>query len=569
MPKAKSDAYRRSVRSAAVLGALLAAACGSSGGSDDNPTGPSARTTVGTIAGTTLASGAEAFLGVPYAKPPVGALRFRAPEPIGKWDGVLSAKALKPACSQNANNDYARIANEDCLYVNVYRPAGTKAGAALPVYVYIHGGGYTAGYGGDYDGSKIAITDDEVVVMVDYRLNVFGFLATPELTAEQGITGNYGLRDQQEALRWVQANIAAFGGDPGNVTIGGQSAGAMSVCAQFASPLAAGLFQRIIMQSGVCTAATIQAAQKGSVNYLKHLGCTGTAAEVLSCLRSKTADEILDATVATADKSFTGYGGAGAVVDGSFLEQAPLEAITSGAFNHVPALIGNVHDEITGMAYAQAFTATSNPPAVVDQPTFEAWAAKLLGTAHADHLDLVKTYYHVSDFQKPIYAYGAIVNDSGWMMGLASCPQRRLAKTMADALGRYGLPVYDYEFNDQTMPEQRSIGTGQPATDKTKFIDPTISLGAYHAGDLKYTIGFETLTELNPAQLVLSDEVVKYWGAFVRRGDPNVPGQASWTPYAVNRDVMSFELPHSKLEADADFDANHRCSLVWEATVPQ
>jgi para-nitrobenzyl esterase len=344
------------------------------------------------------------------------------------------------------------------------------------------------------------------------------------------------------------------------VTIGGQSAGAMSVCVQLASPLAAGLFQRAIMQSGMCTASTVQSMYKSSAPFVQHLGCTGNAAQVLSCLRSKSAADILHATAADSSSGYSGYGGS-PTIDGHFLNQAPLDAFASGNFNHVPVLIGNVHDEFSGMAYAMAFTATSSPAPVTDQATFEAWAAKLSST----RLDLIKAHYDVTEFAKPIYAYGAIVNDSGLMVGLANCPQRRLTKTLSDALAPYGLPVYGYAFNDVTMPEQRSLGTGLAATDKSKFLDPTISLGAYHAGDLKYTIGFETLTELSAAQLVLSDEIVKYWGAFVRQGDPNVSGQATWTPYATARDVMSFELPHSTLQTDAEFDAAHRCTAVWDA----
>jgi carboxylesterase type B len=558
-----SSILRRIGRYAALLGALsLAAACGSSGSSSNK--GPTVQASVGAITGTTLTSGAEAFLGVPYAEPPVGDLRFRAPVPVGKWDGVLSATALKGTCSQLVNNDSPKIVNEDCLYVNVYRPAGTKAGAKLPVYAYIHGGGYTAGSAGDYDGSKIALANGMVVVMVEYRLNAFGFLATPALTAEQGITGNYGLRDQQEALRWVKQNIDAFGGDPDNVTVGGQSAGGMSVCVQLASPLAAGLFQRAIIQSGACTANTVETAYSSAAAYLTHLGCTGTATEVLSCLRSKSAADILDATAASTDGTYSGLS-VNAIVDGDFLAKAPLAALASGDFNHVPVLIGVVHDELSGSAYSKAFTATSSPAAVTDQATFEAWAAKLVPS----RLDLVKASYHVTDFEKPIYAFRGLYDDSGVAMGymVGSCPERNLAKTLSDALAPYGLPLYFYEFNDQTMPEQRSLGTGLAATDKTKFLDPTVSLGAYHAGDLKYTIGFETLTELNTAQLVLSDEIVKYWGAFAAIGDPNVDGQATWVPYATARDVMSFELPNSKLETDAAFDADHRCTAVWNASL--
>src|SRR5690348_11209570 len=248
------SAPRRPARLAAACCAALAAltltaagATAARAGTATKDDAPVVTTSDGAVRGAAAGTVNE-FLGLPYAAPPTGNLRWRAPQPAAAWTGVRDATTFGPSCPQ-APSPFAPPGpfSEDCLYLNVYTPAA-RPGANRPVLVWIHGGGLVQDGARDYDGTKLA-ADGVVVVTINYRLGALGFLAHPAL-ASHGAAGNYGLMDQQAALRWVQRNIARFGGDPGNVTIAGQSAGGLSVLAQMVSPSARGLFQRAIVQSG-------------------------------------------------------------------------------------------------------------------------------------------------------------------------------------------------------------------------------------------------------------------------------------------------------------------------------
>jgi carboxylesterase type B len=215
------------------------------------------------------AEGTDQFLGIPYAAPPAGSLRWAAPQPAQRWHGIRQATSYGGRCAQLASGNGPRVDNEDCLYLNVYTPPGHHG--RLPVLFMIHGGGLTTGAGDQHDGSLIVNTDHIVVVSVNYRLSVFGFLNVPGLggPALTG-SGNYGLLDQEAALRWVHRNIAAFGGDPAKVTIDGESAGGWSVCALMTSPPARGLFRGAIMQSGgTCPTRTAADAQAAGLAFAK------------------------------------------------------------------------------------------------------------------------------------------------------------------------------------------------------------------------------------------------------------------------------------------------------------
>ena len=196
------------------------------------------------------------FLGIAYAAPPVGALRWRPPQPVAAWTGVHPADHYGNVCAQPSSGDGPGSTSEDCLYINVQRPALGDTRQRLPVYVYIHGGGLTTGDGSYFNMEKIVRETGVIGVTFNYRLGVFGFLAHPGLTAEQGESGNYGFLDQQAALRWLRRNVAAFGGDPSRVTVGGESAGGWSVCAHLVSPGSRGLFAQAIIQSGSCQTET-------------------------------------------------------------------------------------------------------------------------------------------------------------------------------------------------------------------------------------------------------------------------------------------------------------------------
>ena len=256
------------------------------------------RTDRGLIQGT-YAEGTDQFLGVPYAAPPVGALRWAAPQPPPRWAGVRQATSYGGRCAQLASGNGPRVDNEDCLYANVFTPPGARAqspGGGLPVLVMIHGGGLTTGAGDQHDGSLIVTTDHIIVVSINYRLGPFGFLDLPGLgTSASTASGNFGLLDQEAALRWVQRNIAAFGGDPAKVTIAGESAGGWSDCALLASPPARGLFRGVIMESGSCASQSPATAQAASLAFAKQAGCPD-AASAAACLRALPEQTLLDAS---------------------------------------------------------------------------------------------------------------------------------------------------------------------------------------------------------------------------------------------------------------------------------
>ncbi|HTU29466.1 MAG TPA: carboxylesterase family protein [Solirubrobacteraceae bacterium] len=280
--------------------------------------GPVVMTAQGKVRGLATRTTDE-FLGVPYAAPPVGRLRWRAPQPAARWRGVRPARTLPPACPQNESPDGPPSTDESCLYLDVYRPRGVKAGARVPVLFWIHGGGLTTGSATEYNGSLLAGSDRIEVVSVNYRLGVLGYFAPPWLSrrAPAGRSADYGLLDQEAALRWTHRNIARFGGDPRRIAIAGESAGGYSVCALLTSPAVRGLFSRAIIESGSCVSTPLAGAERQSAAFARSLGCDH-ASSAMRCLRSLSAARLLHAPGLNHD--FPGYHwGAGHQVELPFI----------------------------------------------------------------------------------------------------------------------------------------------------------------------------------------------------------------------------------------------------------
>ena len=295
-----------------------------------------------------LAPGYRTFQGIPYAAAPVGKLRFGSPQPAAAWAGVRDATRPGPACAQLGGfPGDKRSLSEDCLYLNVTTPRHPTH-RKLPVMVWIHGDGFFQSSGGIYGAEQLATKGDVVVVTFNYRLGALGFLAHPALNggAAQHLSGNFGLEDQQAALRWVHRNAAAFGGDAGNVTIFGESAGGMSVCAQLAAPGSVGLFERAIIQSGPCTlrwpySPTWAALPRSNREHLgivlaKQLGC-GNAATAANCLRDLPVTKLIE----LGGSEF----GPGPTVGGGVLPVDPARAIANGQTPNVPVMQGTTRDE--------------------------------------------------------------------------------------------------------------------------------------------------------------------------------------------------------------------------------
>jgi len=449
-----------------------------------------------------------AFLGVPYAAPPIGALRWRAPEAHAAWTAPLDAATLGPACAQSDGGiGQTGPYSEDCLTVNVWSP---NAAAHAPVMVFLHGGVFVHGSSNQpgYDGRALAAAG-VVAVTLNYRLGVLGFLAHPALTAEDAhhSSGNTGLLDQQAALRWVHNNIAALGGDPANVTVFGESAGSMSVCTHLVSPLAAGLFRRAIGESGSCVrfATPLHSAPDGTqpgaeslgILVAQNLGCD-TADDVLACMRGASVDDVIAAAPGAEDVVPAGVHLA-PNVDGYVLPEPPGQAFAAGRLNALDGfLAGTNRDE--GTLFTRMKT-------IDTEADYEAAMAALV-PAHTS--DLIALYPPAS-YPTFVAAYDAALTDLVFV-----CQTRAQVR----ALAAHGTPTYLYLF-----------------TKLTAFGSAT-GLGVYHGSELPFVFGNLTaVSGMTADDRALSSQVVGAWTRFAATGDPNAAGAASWPPNTTASDA--------------------------------
>jgi para-nitrobenzyl esterase len=508
------------------------------------------RTEQGTVEGIRV-KGVREFLGIPYAAPPVGDLRWRPPIAANPWEGVRRATQFGPACAQittlgafagPANN------NEDCLTLNVFVPE-IETSSNLPVLVWIHGGGNMDGSSTDYDASRLAALGKIVVVTINYRLGLLGWLANPALDAEGHLFANYGLLDQQLALKWVRGNITAFGGDHGNVTLGGQSAGSIDTEANVASPVATGLFQRAIFESVVLDGIPLHAAEKTGADFADAAGCgKGATTEVAACLRRLPVQRIMRlAGTESAQGPYISI----LIADGQIVPAGGLfAAFKNGAFTHMPIMSGTVHDEANFIAAITEYF--SGPPR--HAITAEQFQNFIKSSYPAETAGRISQEYKLADYPTPQRAWNAAGTD-----GLV-CPQLTLNRILAPQV-----PVYAYEFNDSTAPFFFPVMPG---------FEPL----AYHTADIQYLFplwhgGPEGIVHpLNAQQQRLSDALVKAWTNFARNGDPNGPGAPHWPVFAptANRHgvYLSETLPVSKTITDQQFAIEHRCDL-WSKLAMQ
>jgi para-nitrobenzyl esterase len=473
------------------------------------------KTTGGLVKGTTVADGTiRMFSGIPYAAPPVGDLRWRPPQPAVTWQGVKDATAPGPACTQGRVFDdisFPKL-DEDCLTLNVYAPA--KA-ARLPVMVWIHGGGFMAGGGPEprHDGRAFA-RKGVVLVTINYRLGLFGFLAHPELTKESPVraSGNYGLLDQVAALRWVKENIAAFGGDPGNVTIFGESAGSFAVSALMASPLARGLFHKAIGQSGAFFSTTLAPVTLAAAEQMGADFAAAAAASSLQALRAKPAQELLDAVTKAKLR-------AGPILDGHFLSKDVAATYAAGEQSHVPLLAGWNADEIRAAV-------TLRP----QKPTAQSFTEETRKRYGAQAEAILKAYPAGSDAEA-IESAAALGSD----MFIGYATWKWIETHLATGKSR----VYRYSFDRQIPVPAGHTVMGAPASSK--------DIGARHAGEIEYVFGALEISlpkvPWEDADRRLSDTMTSYWANFARTGDPNGPGLPKWSPYRTDgRRVLHFDV---------------------------
>jgi len=453
------------------------------------------------------------YKNIPFAASPLGALRWKAPEPATCWQGVRDALAFGSLCPQMDANG-SLVGEEDCLQLNVWTPKAAPA-TPRPVLFWIHGGGHVqggaaqpSGTGFIYDGQRFAERTGVVLVSINYRLGPLGFLGHAALSAEPGAHGsaNYGALDQIAALRWVQRNIQTFGGDPARVTIFGESAGGVSVCALVASPLAKGLFAGAIIQSAGCNAHTLAEEEAFGAELFQAAGCQ-TAEDPVACMRALPLAQVLSAkpvVINVAGKPSV-YG---SVVDQYTLLDTPAKVIARGEHNRVPVIVGNNSAE----------TGRSVPATLQTEAQYIAAVKALIPVGSA----AVLAQYPASAYPTPRAAFVALTSDVKFVCGA------RTAALQLDAQQTEG--VYRYVFSH--------VSATLPALVR--------AAGAPHAGEIPYVFGtMSTIPNFMPdaEDEALSAAIQQYWARFAATGDPNGGGALVWPSYTTTDPYLLFEDP--------------------------
>jgi para-nitrobenzyl esterase len=501
--------------SSAGASAGHAAGGGGAGGSLSAQSGLAIKISTGPIQGKMMGSTRQ-FLGIPYAKPPTGDLRFAPPQPAAAWSAMRDATAFGPGCPQPSGTLSATgTIDEDCLSVNVYSPADT-GDKALPVMVFIHGGAFTTGASSQYDGTSLSETGPAVVVSLNYRLGALGFFSDASLdgTRSGKPSGSDGLRDQQLALHWVQDNIAAFGGDPKNVTVFGESAGSLSACLHMLAPSSQGLAKRFIMESGSCVGSPLGALSKDASNAigkkLEDALCSGQS-DVIACLRSKSADDLVNWG---SDMGLFGAGWSATVEgDGGVLTDTPDKLLAANS--KLPSFIIGTNKNEWGL-FQLLGSAKQNTVSDLEAA---------LDTQFGDKSSLVKAQYHADSDDQANDVYIRLITDISFR-----CPTRSLARSAITK----GASVYLYSFEHGK---------------------------SFHAEELDYVFGNANLSTLlsdgtPPASLTTN--VQDYWTQFAQAGDPNGGDNPNWPPYDMDGDKnLTLDAPPATSQglsmSDCDF----------------
>ena len=479
------------------------------------------KTANGVVEGTgPQSSGVRMFRGIPFAEPPVGALRWKAPQPAKNWTGVRQATQFGPRCMQQPlfgdMNFRSNGMSEDCLYLNVWTPA-KSAGERLPVLVYFFGGGFRAGDGSEprYDGESMA-RKGIVAITVNYRLGEFGFFAHPELTKEspQHASGNQGFLDQTAALQWVKQNIAAFGGDPAKVTIAGESAGSIAVSAQMASPIAKSLFARAIGESGALIAPTTPPVPLAEAEQIGAKFTALVGVESLAALRAMTTQQIFDAAAKP------GAGRFPPAIDGYFLPKAPVEIFAAGQQAHVPLLVGSNSEE------QGARSVLGTEPATVEA---FASAVRRLFPSGADEV---------------LKAYAPATAEDVTQAATDLASDRFIAYSTwkwMESHGRTGgNPVYYYYYARPRPAMSAAMGNAVPGLaggvmpgTGTGAARPAAPRGAAHSAEIEYAMGNLATNKVfawTEDDYKVSRLMQDYFANFVKTGAPDGPGLPKWEP---------------------------------------
>ncbi len=542
---------RRHLLLCTIVAAAAASAPAFAGGNHSDG-GPTVNTDEGPVRGFTQ-GGVNTFLGIPYAAPPVGTLRWQPPRPAKHWHGLLDATKFANTCPQVTElGAFAgpSSTSEDCLYLNVFT-TGNK-GQKKPVIVWIQGGGNVDGETNDYDASKLAtggpLGTPTVVVTLNYRMGLFGFISESHLNSEGHLWGNYGILDQQAVLRWVQRNIASFGGDPSRVALGGQSAGAQDTGASVLSPLAKGLFNRAIYESGpLPTLATASLALSRGNGFATAAGCSSS-----SCLRKLSAERILQLQgTPNANGPYIN----GPFVDGTIIPIAPEAAWTTGKYNKMPTMGGRVKDEGNfGISITEYF---SGPPQVA---ITEAQYETNVSNSYGANASAVLAQYPISNYgNDPQIAYDRVSTDPG------KCQALHVLKLWAPVI-----PTYSYDFTYQNAPYY--FPQMPNVSSPTGHFRPL----AYHTSDIQFLfknwhggnlgVNLDQVSgqprELQGSEVDLSDKLVAAWTNFAKTGNPNGSGNSPWPRATTGGPFLQEDTPLAT-ESTSEYRANYKCDF-WD-----
>lgn len=503
--------------------------------------GPVVKLAEGEVRG--AASGeVRTFFGIPFAEPPVGKHRWTPPRAVAPWSAVRSALAKGSPCVQLPQAGRPHEGSEDCLYLDVYAPV-PRDGHKLPVFVYFYGGVMVSGSSRHIDATLLAKRENVIVVVPNYRLGVFGFTTLPELDRESrsGVSGNYGFLDQQEALRWVQRNIAAFGGDPGAVTIGGQSAGGYSVGMHLLSQESWPLFRRgIVMGMPFIDTTSILTMpgyvsnqweqREGPSSYLPHLAGCGGPPDRLACLRRRSTAEIVAAIANKPDMRWS------PTIDGLVRKDLPPRMVARGEYQAVPLLIGANQNE-GGLNVLRLRTALGRPMTAAD------YRNEVLALEDGQR---ILERFPMGPGSTPEDAFAATRTQA------VNC---RLVRNAAQLAQR--APVYVYLFADEDAP-----GMGYDV--------PGYRPGSYHAAEIQYVFGtgypnhrFPGAPPFSAEQRRLSARMMAYWGAFIREGRP--AAATLWPEFSSSRAVLRLEPgDRDRLASLETFRAQFHCDF-WDS----
>jgi len=461
-----------------------------------------------------------AFKGIPYAQPPVGPLRWRPPEERVEWEDILDASEFGDMCPQLSGD--GMLGSEDCLTLNIWSPRD-HTGSPLPVMVFLTGGGNHGSSGQLYDGQLLVKRGEVVFVSYNLRVGVFGFLAHPALDAERAerISGNYGSLDQVAMLRWLQRNIAAFGGDPSRVFLFGTSAGGGNICALMTSPLTGGLFAGASMQSSVptgCNIHTLEDAQEGNGRpVVEAVGCA-SASDIAACLRGKGTEEMVRALPGTFGVLPRLYG---PVVDGHIFPDQPIDVIAAGRHHKVPVIIGTTSEETIG------WVDSAGP--VEDEATYMAAVERVLGPAS---VDAALGRYPPSASPSLRLAFAALTTDA-----LFTCRAMRVASVLARSQSE---PVYRYLFTHP--PHDNPDGAG-------------------HSVEQRFLFPWREDVQPTQADQEVRNQMVRYWTRMARTGDPNGSGDPQWLPHT-SEDEVYLEIA---LNSATRAGPSHSNCEFWDA----